>query len=151
MTDERHEYEQLRKAFDRLDTTEERLKRLRNLYPDNVWFEYARFTLGDVLVPGKIKDFITFEEFTRHRESTSDLLCAAYRSLLEVPDVKGVEEGISVPWGEAKEMQIKWVMKLYQKELDERWGGSKLVDEKYLPLGLLSMMRRKAVRWTMVL
>lgn len=160
LADERGEYERLCKVFDKLDTTEDRLKRLRHLYPDNVWFEYARLSLGDVLVPGENKDFLTFEEYTRHCESTSYLLSATYKSLLDVPHVKGVEEGkhvewiqpsTSVPWSEAKEMQIKWVMKLYQEELDERWGGSKLVDENYLPLGLLSMMRRKAVRWTMVL
>ncbi|KAH8156943.1 hypothetical protein CIB48_g11302 [Xylaria polymorpha] len=54
-------------------------------------------------------------------------------------------------WDNPRVLQIQWVLQLYQDELIERWGGSRLVDEKYLPLGLLAMVRRKAVRWTMVL
>ncbi|KAI0856322.1 hypothetical protein F4860DRAFT_506817 [Xylaria cubensis] len=157
---EKEEYDEARKVLGRLKSTEERLDRVRLLYPENQWFEYVRLVLDKVLVPGEESDFMSFEEYTRHRESTSHALIVAYNKLLEVPTQKGAKLELFVTealrragikdWENPIVLQIQWVLQLYQDELKERWGGSRLVDEKYLPLGLLAMMRRKAVRWTMV-
>ncbi|KAI8955217.1 hypothetical protein F4801DRAFT_378900 [Xylaria longipes] len=160
LKNEKEEYDQTRKALGRLKN-EERLDRLRSLYPESVWFEYARLVLDKALVPGEDDSFMSFEEYTRHHESTSRLLSVAYNRLLEVPGQKGANLELFVTeallragitdWGNPTVLQIQWVLQLYQDELKERWGGPRLVDEKYLPLGILAMMRRKAVQWTMVL
>ncbi|TRX90496.1 hypothetical protein FHL15_008665 [Xylaria flabelliformis] len=158
---EKEEYDEARKVLGRLNSTEKRLDRVRLLYPENQWFEYARLVLDKVLVPGEESDFMSFEEYTRYRESTSRALVAAYNRLLKVPSQKGAKLELFVTKALRRAgikdledpiaLQIQWVLQLYQDELKERWGGFRLVDEKYLPLGLLAMMRRKAVRWTMVL
>lgn len=114
-----------------------------------------------MLTSGIDDDSVTFEDYTRHRQSTSSLLNSAYNKLLDVPFQKGANlerfvnqalahAGIKTA-EDSKVLQVKWVLQLYHDELQERWGGSRLVDERYLPLGLLAMMRRKAVQWTMVL
>ncbi|RWA11663.1 hypothetical protein EKO27_g3456 [Xylaria grammica] len=155
---EKDEYDIARKAFAKLDGGE-RLMRLRKLYPQPSEAYLASQVLSKVLTPGQDDDFWSFEDYTRHREWTSGFLTRAYNILLDVPIQKGADvesfatralarAGIK---GEAKVLQVEWVLQLYQDELKERWGGSRLVDKKYLPLGLLTMMRRKAVRWTMVL
>ncbi|KAI1753049.1 hypothetical protein F4782DRAFT_539794 [Xylaria castorea] len=158
---EKEEYDEARKVLGRLKSTEERLDRLRILYPESLWFEYARLVLDKVLVPGEDNDFMSFEEYTRHRESNSRVLAVAYNKLLEVPSQKGAKLEMFVTdalcrarikdWENPIVLQIQWVLQLYQDELKERWGGARLVDERYLPLGLLAMMRRKAVKWTMLL
>ncbi|KAI0445711.1 hypothetical protein F4803DRAFT_507060 [Xylaria telfairii] len=161
LKDERLEYEEDRKVVARCKTAEERLARVRALYPESPWFEYAQSKLDKILIPGEDDDFMSYEEYTRHSESTSRMLTPAYNRLLHVPSQKGatlepfVTDALSragiKDWDNPRVLQIQWVLQLYQDELIERWGGSRLVDEKYLPLGLLAMMRRKAVRWTMVL
>ncbi|GAP88949.1 hypothetical protein SAMD00023353_3400220 [Rosellinia necatrix] len=161
LANEKEEYDNARKALGKLETAEDRLSRLRGLYPDSLRFKYARLVLEDVLTSGG-SGFFSFEEYTRHRESTSRHLNVAYRKLLEVPDQRGVkaepefvtwaliDAGLD-GWDGPRRLQVEWVLQLYQDELNERWGGPKLIDEKYLPTGLLTMMRRKAVQWTMVL
>ncbi|KAI0472230.1 hypothetical protein F4859DRAFT_504899 [Xylaria cf. heliscus] len=158
---EKEEYDEAHKVLGKLKSAEERLNRLRTSFPQTVWFDYARIVLEEVLIPGSEGDFMSFEEYTRHRESTSDPLGVAYKKLLGSPSQKGakLEQFVTDALHRAgikdlenpQVLQIQWVLQLYQDELKERWGGSRLVDEKYLPLGLLAMMRRKGVQWTMVL
>ncbi|KAJ2991443.1 hypothetical protein NUW58_g2511 [Xylaria curta] len=161
LTSERAQYNISRTSFGKLTTTEERLGRLHAVYDNDIWFEYARLVLDKVLRPEEDDDFMSFEEYTRYRESTSQSLGRAYVKLLDVPNQKGANlepfvtealrrAGLSES-NSPKVLQIQWVLQLYQDELKERWGGPTLVDEKYLPLGLLTMMRRKGVQWTMVL
>ncbi|KAI0541351.1 hypothetical protein GGR58DRAFT_510945 [Xylaria digitata] len=155
---EKTEYYVARKKFAKLDSGE-RILRLQKIYPDASEAQRAIATLSGALTPGQDADFLSFEEYTRHREWTSSLLTRTYRQLLTVPAQKGVAvesfviealESVDIK-DEAKVRQIEWVLELYQDELKESWGGSRLIDQKYLPLGLLTMMRRKAVQWTMVL
>ncbi|KAJ8132448.1 hypothetical protein O1611_g1177 [Lasiodiplodia mahajangana] len=161
LADEKESYEGMRKSMAKLDSTEDRLRRVQMIYTGEFRAEFARIILDKALTPGAGDDFWSFEEYTRHRESTSHLLGMAYSKLLKVPDQKGADvdrvvtralssDGIK-DLQDPRVLQIKWVLQLYQDELKERWGGFRLVDEKYLPLGLLAMMRRKAVQWTMVL
>ncbi|KAI0406936.1 hypothetical protein F4802DRAFT_60517 [Xylaria palmicola] len=161
LANERNEYDRTRREFEKLNSMEARLDRLRNMYSESVRLEDARLILDGELTPSENSDFMSFEEYTRHREVSSPSLSVAYGRLLDVPGQLGahlepfVNEALESAGirdrNSPKALQIKWVLQLYQDELKERWGGSRLVDEKYLPLGLLAMMRRKAVRWTMVL
>ncbi|KAI1438585.1 hypothetical protein GGR50DRAFT_685279 [Xylaria sp. CBS 124048] len=156
VSDEREEYEKARKELAKLNSPELRLARLRDLYPDNLWFENGRAILDKALIPGQDDQFMSFEEYTRHRELTSDLLRKAYQRLLDSPTQTGaylepfvtdalLSAGIKESSNASKLLQIQWVLQLYRDELKERWGGSRLVDSKSLPLGLLAMMRRKGV------
>lgn len=164
VTMEKEHYDRVRKTFATLTSTEERLSRLRLLWPDPVWFEYARVMLASVLVPPNDggDDFFSFEEFTRCRESNSPSLNWAYEKLLRVPTQAGARSdqsvadalklaGFDMQRDCAQLVQVVWPMELYRDELLEQWGGFRLVDEKHLPLGVLTMMRRKAVQWNMVL
>ncbi|KAI1130400.1 hypothetical protein F5Y10DRAFT_236031 [Nemania abortiva] len=158
LADEKTEYEEFQKKVAKLSSTEDRLRHIQTIYLGDVRAEYAQIILEGVLAGD---DVWSFEEYTRHRESTSHLLKVAYSKLLEVPHHKGADLDRFVTKAmssagikdvdDPKVLQIKWVLQLYQDELKERWGGFRLVDEKYLPLGLLAMMRRKGVQWTMVL
>ncbi|KAI1820534.1 hypothetical protein F4861DRAFT_54483 [Xylaria intraflava] len=162
LAEEKEEYDRARKELGKLSSLEQRLARLRDLYPDNLWFQYGRSVLDKVLPPGRDTQFMSFEEYTRHRESTSRLLSSVYSKLLDAPIPKGayldpfvtdelLRREIDDSSDGSKILQIQWVLQLYQDELKAGWGGCRLVDSKSLPLGLLAMMRRKAVRWTMVL
>ncbi|TGJ79462.1 hypothetical protein E0Z10_g9311 [Xylaria hypoxylon] len=158
LTEEKYQYDRTRKALAKLDIGE-RLDRLQRLYPIAHEFHAASIDLSEVLTAGQDADFLAFEEYTRNREWTSSLLTRAYDKLLTVPIQKGayIESFATLALSsadikdEARSFQIAWVLQLYQDELKERWGGFRLVDQKYLPLGLLTMMRRKAVQWTMVM
>ncbi|KAI1171649.1 hypothetical protein F4777DRAFT_591057 [Nemania sp. FL0916] len=153
--DEKELYDRYRRQNGKLGSPEARLSRLRILYQDDLWFEFSRLILETELGPAANNDFFSFEEFTRHRESTSFLLNRAYSRLLKVPSQKGAKlehfatEAIRRAklgtLNDEKLLQVEWVLQLYQDELQERWDGPKLVDAKYLPLGLLALMRRKAV------
>ncbi|WDK19377.1 hypothetical protein CGRA01v4_10664 [Colletotrichum graminicola] len=47
--------------------------------------------------------------------------------------------------------EMKWVMQMYHKEAKARYDGLRLVEEQFLPLGGIAMMRKKTVRWGLVL
>ncbi|KAF2972289.1 hypothetical protein GQX73_g1341 [Xylaria multiplex] len=137
----------------------ERILRFQKLYPDVSEAQSLTAILSGTVALSQDVDFLSFEEYTRYRELTSNLLSRTYHQLLKVPGQKGatVEPFVTEALAsvkikdEAKLRQIEWVLQLYQDELEESWGGSRLIDQKYLPSGLLTMMRRKAVQWTMVL
>ncbi|KAI0392565.1 hypothetical protein F5Y17DRAFT_459783 [Xylariaceae sp. FL0594] len=159
--DERSAYSQARQEYLRLSTPEERLSRLRSLYPDDIQFEYARLMLGPVLTPGRDEEFMSFEEYTEYRESDSRALRHTYCELLTVPARGGLEADtpfIQELWtagyhtaDDSQRLQVLWVLKMYEEELKDLYGGFKLIDAQYLPLGVLDMLRRKGVQWTMVL
>lgn len=52
---------------------------------------------------------------------------------------------------DAKAVQTRWNLQMYRDELNDECGGNIMIEERFLPLGVLAMMRRKAVRWNMVL
>ncbi|KAI1118101.1 hypothetical protein F5Y14DRAFT_297296 [Nemania sp. NC0429] len=161
LASEKEEYDRVRNEHQKLNSAEARLGHLRNLYTDDLWFEIGRVVLDNVLTSGIDDDFMPFDDYVRYRQSTSFILNGAYNKLLEVPSQKGanLEMFVALSLGQAgitsvedpKVLQVKWVLQLYHDELQERWNGARLVDERYLPLGLLAMMRRKAVQWKMVL
>ncbi|KAI3327740.1 hypothetical protein HD806DRAFT_483779 [Xylariaceae sp. AK1471] len=157
---EKENYRTAQRNFTWLDT-QARLGRLHFLYPNPKRFEYAQEMLANVLVPGDGDDFFSFEEYISHSESNSSVLDKAYIRLLSLPAQEGpqadqpvIEELNRVgfkAWDNSQLLQVRWVVQLYYDELKEQFGGCRLVDEKHLPLGVLTMMRRKAVQWNMVL
>lgn len=149
--DEREEYELKKKEFYSISSIEEREERAT--------FRLGRFDAGEVLNSMEAEIFFSFEEWAASREVTSEKLRDAYKDLQATPTQKrqpanfevvdflndlGIEEGTMFS-------EVRWLVQIYDKEVKERFDGRRLVDERFLPLGVISMMRKKAVRWGMVL
>ncbi|KAL7621039.1 hypothetical protein AAE478_008351 [Parahypoxylon ruwenzoriense] len=160
--EEKEIYEKAKKAFYEL-TVEQRLARLRQLTRDEIAYVNAKKTICE---EGKAEDgsntFFSFEEHMRWCENTSRILAGTYRKLLSLPrptepklddDVKSAIFllGNNLHHESAKAKEAKWVLQMYADELRTEYGGMRLVEEKYLPLGVLAMLRRNAVRWNMIL
>ncbi|KAI1491059.1 hypothetical protein F5X96DRAFT_633140 [Biscogniauxia mediterranea] len=163
---ERGDYAAARRVFYAYGSVEERLRQVHSAAAAS-WTTIADYeasradTLG-ALDPAEHDTFFSFEEYTRWRETTSFRLQQAYLKLLEAPtargpdlddDVRGVLTQLSISPSDPspKLQEVPWILQMYGDELRDQCGGLRLVEQKFLPLGLLSMMRRKAVRWNLVL
>ncbi len=154
---ERIFYEQYRKEFEQM-SQQAKKKRFRMVYTD----EY-----GDIPSSASLRDlqsFMTFEEFMKYRETLDERLARVYSSMMEVPYVrhvrssrrvddvvmelvdsdKGLEKG-----GMAEE--VRWTLQMYERELMDMCGGLRVVDKQLLPLGILTILRKRKVAWQMVL
>lgn len=47
--------------------------------------------------------------------------------------------------------ETKWLVQMYAPEMLKNYGGVGLVEKKYLPVGVMAMVKEKRVRWQMVL
>jgi len=112
--------------------------------------------------PEEQDTFMSFEEFTKWRESTSTSLRQTYMELLLTP----VDETLWTPADVSRELgslqwelpelkdlgaEKKWIVDLHAAELFEKCGGLSMVEKSFLPLGVLTMMRSEKVTWQMVL
>ncbi|KAL1981485.1 hypothetical protein VTN96DRAFT_2514 [Rasamsonia emersonii] len=110
--------------------------------------------------------FMSLDEFSRFREFVSEDLHSLYLSLMSTPppedihltrEVRHALDQLKLTTGKigtAKKMMTsttKWVLQMYAGEMFERCGGLSLVEKRYLPTGVLAMMRGKKVTWQMVL
>ncbi|GJC83204.1 hypothetical protein ColLi_06042 [Colletotrichum liriopes] len=149
--EEREEYELMKKEFEALSGAEEREIRAER--------RFGHFDPADVLRPGEADVFMSFEEYAAHRELTSTHFAEAYRSLQGTPAVtepwidRAVDRALSKLNIQPASMltEVEWVMQMYYKEAKERFDGLRIVEERFLPLGVIAMMRKKAVRWGLVL
>lgn len=107
-----------------------------------------------------LQDFMSFEEFSRHRESTSASLFAVYSKLLKQPGkistdwddsdtiVAGaIAGGPSSDFGRMDIGYWKWVITLYGEEMRERFGGLAVVEKGLLPTGMAGLFRSGKVKW----
>lgn len=163
---EKQEYHELRKSFDQLDDAQ-RIGKYCAVSGCRGRQEYAEGMLGRILSPAELKTFMSLEEFSKWRKVLSGPLAKAYELLMAAPET--TPDGISDPALEsaiwpalhtigqrrkdkgASAIETRGNLQLYREELREECGGWSMVEERYLPLGVLAMMRRKAVRWNMVL
>ncbi|MCJ1455726.1 hypothetical protein MMC28_006082 [Mycoblastus sanguinarius] len=104
--------------------------------------------------------FMSFDEYTRYREETSDPLWYAYSALLEAPtertirttpDVSSARESASLSVQNGTKWQSEaydeWLMQLYGSDIIKRFGGLALGEKRLLSIGLASMLRSEKVRW----
>jgi hypothetical protein len=153
-------YKSYKKAFEELGTTEKRLSRFKR------WSGHSRSEIINSLSPTELDTFMSMDEFTRWRESTSGAATSAYLDLLRTPspsgpglddDIQSIVQytlGLDLSPGSSTEKQsreVQWALQMYSDGLRRDFGGMSLVDKQYLPLGVLTMMRSQAVKWTMVL
>lgn len=156
LSDERETYENLKRAFE-LHSIQARKTRLRTIYRDEDG------NINDPNAPTSLAEFMTFEDFTAARESTSPELTLTYNDLMRKPSQKRtatstqvdrtisflVEQAGTIPVG--MEAEMRWLLQMYEGELLAKCGGMSLVEKNLLPLGVLTILRKKRVAWQMVL
>ncbi|SPO01781.1 uncharacterized protein DNG_04454 [Cephalotrichum gorgonifer] len=159
---EREAYAVALKKFTELGTTEERLRQLRGGYSDTDAYRNAKKHVVDTFDDDDLDNFFSFEEYMRFSETTSPRLREAYVRLTSTPQADGpivdddVETalrsaGISLRDESPKAKEARWALQMFRVELRDTVGELRLVEKNLLPLGVLAMMRQKAVKWTMVL
>jgi hypothetical protein len=152
--DEIESYTYAKKTFDEMsERTRRRHAESVNPYPNT----------GEPLIITEkdLNTFMSFEEYTRYRQSDSNSLRILYDDLMQAPYTETIQltrecrDAIDVvrrklryPSQTPEEM---WVLQLYADDLLKRAGGLNLVEKRFLPGGLLEMMKEKRVKWNMVL
>jgi hypothetical protein len=114
--------------------------------------------------PAELKEFMSFEEYTRYRDTASPSLRLAYRNLMVTPQKKELHLSRDVSDALRKVGRVqpgmslsnltserKWIIQLYSADLFKRFGSLDIVDKGLLPLGVMTMLRNKNVTWQMVL
>jgi hypothetical protein len=64
---------------------------------------------------------------------------------------KQVQERLKYSGLAKADEEIKWLLQYYAKELEEKCGELTVVDRKLLPLGVLTILRKRKVSWQMAL
>jgi len=161
--EELKQYRDLKKNFEDDDNFEERIMRFRN--NNSLRFgSKSRKEMAKYMSEGDNGDgaetFFSFEDFTRFRELSSLALGRTYTELRNVPravgpvldnDVWQAMEDVAGHSNDSKVREAQWALQMYGRTLRQDFGGMRLVDDEFLPLGVLKAMRNKAVKWTMVL
>lgn len=111
--------------------------------------------------PEEKDTFISFEEWTRFRWSHSAPFCRLYEKLQGVPMADGIRFTSPVTTALSAVLrgsqvsdfdeETKWLVQMYAPDVLKNYGGVGLVQKKYLPVGVMAMVKEKRVRWQMVL
>ena len=157
LKEENELYNNSKTEFEEL-TEQDKKRRLRAIYKDS----YGEASISAELEKS-LETFMSKEEFIVHRESTSPELVKVYQELMEVPMKKQIvtssrvsktmqklEEGMSDTSKEGRS-EMEWLLQFYERELLEKCGGMSIVEKNLLPLGILTILRKKKVAWQMVL
>ena len=114
-----------------------------------------------VITETDMHTFMSFEEYTRYRESRSNSLRLLYEALMQVPYTKSIQgtrecrDALNAVTGQFQlsdqNPEMKWILQLYSDDVLKRFGGITLVEKRFLPVGILAMMKEKRVKWNMVL
>ncbi|KXH47913.1 hypothetical protein CSAL01_07316 [Colletotrichum salicis] len=146
---ERKDYEDRKREFESTKATETR----------ELGDDYLGPSDGQFFSPDDLKTFFAFEEFTENRSTTSSHLRDLYERVQGTPPVlspkadRQVYEALEdLPIQSANSRsELRWVVQMYHQEAKDRFDGLRLIEERFLPLGVIDMMRQKAVRWGLVL
>lgn len=164
------QYTECQKEFEKMD----QVQRVRAFVSKWESFGYndsdeADNALSSLLNTEELGMFMSREDFGRWRETTSFDLANTYKTLQSAPaeDEWGTEEpkldaevieafrtaGLShsVTGNGPKAVEVRWNSQMYYGKLRDELGGLRMVDDQFLPLGVLALMKRKAVRWSMAL
>ncbi|RDW68901.1 uncharacterized protein DSM5745_08661 [Aspergillus mulundensis] len=144
-------YNSLKKEFDELPQTT-RMTR----------FAHANNGMERRFVPRAERDtFMSFEEWSRFRWSQSTLFRTLYQDLQEVPEPDGIDFTmemsnalfVALNSGQVRalDQEVRWILQMYAPEVLRDYGGAALVDRKYLPVGVMAMVKERRVKWQMVL
>ena len=159
---EREAYNAARKEFVDLEGADERIRRLRPCYDHRDEYEAAKKNIRASMSEYELNKFFSYGDYMRFIETTSEALAAAYHRLVSTPEAQGpdldtdvrralTELRIGSSDEKPESRETRWALQMFAPELREALGGLRLVEDDLLPLGVLTMMRKKAVRWNMVL
>ncbi|KAH7321850.1 hypothetical protein BKA65DRAFT_513106 [Rhexocercosporidium sp. MPI-PUGE-AT-0058] len=97
--------------------------------------------------------FMSWEEFRKHREQTSTLLYRVYKTLMREPSEQavspspGVVEALSrKTWDDLTRYQQQ-VIELHADDIIPRFSGLNIVEQGWLPTGMVSMFRESRFQW----
>ncbi|PVH74284.1 hypothetical protein DL98DRAFT_519356 [Cadophora sp. DSE1049] len=154
---EKEEYDASKAWYESL-SPQAKKRQLHLIYTD----EYGDANTSSA--PSDTDPFMSFEEYISCRESVSPELQCAYQDLMGVPRQQQVvtsEEVIQAirqleKWQpelvtDSMRGEMKWLLQMHEKELLEKCGGMSIVEKNLLPLGILTILRKKRVAWQMVL
>ncbi|KAI9163662.1 putative ubiquitin-protein ligase [Paramyrothecium foliicola] len=156
LDDEAAAYKLFKKSFDGFASVDARIARAMSM-------TLSERMLREVLSPNELDEFFSVEEYRKGRETNSAAFLQAYQTLHKVPkantpvldpDIQNVvryELNLKSKDKTGKAQETRWALQMYGDSLRKDYGGLRLVDKEYLPLGVLNLMRSKAVRWNMVL
>ncbi|KAM0186540.1 hypothetical protein ACHAPI_011669 [Fusarium lateritium] len=158
---ENERYKRYKKQFESRAGVSDRI----NAAINNTWSgePVSPESFKNLLSSEELESFFSKDEYTKHRELTSHALREAYLSLQSVPsamspdmdsDVSQTinqELGVSPNDKSSKVQEARWALQMYRDGLRRDYGGLRLVDKEHLPLGVLTLLRSRAVTWTMVL
>ena len=112
----------------------------------------------DVVKAQEADTFFSLAEFTKGREFHSAALERLYKGLMSVPNECGIfisgkvsDTLTSMHLEIDREYPVEWIADVHAADVLKRCGDLRMVDQGYLPLGVLGMMRKKKVTWQMVL
>ncbi|KUJ08149.1 uncharacterized protein LY89DRAFT_629916 [Mollisia scopiformis] len=121
---------------------------------------YRQTTSDPSYYPADYQTFISFEEFTSHREEfysgySGDLL-SCFTEFLKYPEAETVDSE-NVDWDALRDAMapangevddyLKWVAQLYGKDMREKFGGLQIVEKGLLPMGMVGLFRSGRVKW----
>ncbi|KAL6720915.1 hypothetical protein ACLMJK_000014 [Lecanora helva] len=173
LEDERKAYQKSKERFDALNERD-RTRRLESILgktsEHNQFIPIASAATHDdkrkepTWDGPKDTEFMTFEEYTKYRETSSSFLKDAYDDLLRTPvevnveASKDVSEELStlsytqqgVIWSQLSS-DHKWLIQLHSKEAFERFGSLSIVESGLLPMGVMNLLRKRKVVWQTVL
>jgi hypothetical protein len=139
--EEQEEYERLKESWN----SGERKRRHNATLPKND-FGTETEAAGDA--------FMTFDEFTRYREETSDQLYIAYKDLLESSREELINVSADLSRGLSEHdlensPYWRWICNLYAGDMKQRFGGQglQLGERDLLPVGLVNVLKSEKVRW----
>jgi hypothetical protein len=151
--EEKENYKEGKKQFE-ARSPQDRLALFRSIYIDKYGILKAPTNSNTAAITeAQLNLFMTFEEFTRWREAQSTSLCRAYQDLMRVPRntnvvySKEVQEQLKHSELGTADEETKWLLQYYAKELEEKCGELTVVDKKLLPLGVLTILRKRKVSW----
>jgi hypothetical protein len=129
----------------------------RNVFPDE--YGTSLFATTDPVVsPDKLDTFMSRDEFVSLRESISPELTQVYKELMQAPGKKPIDISSNarkiireLDVSSDEEEELRWMLQMYEKELVEMCGGLRIVEKILLPLGILTILRKRKVVWQMVL
>ncbi|KAL0951138.1 hypothetical protein HGRIS_007873 [Hohenbuehelia grisea] len=113
--------------------------------PDGSWTKGSSSKSGE---------FMSYEQYTAHRERTLGSWAARYEELMSVPPPITVKMtpalsasagSLSASWG--LDYYPAWVVALYGEELLKKFGTLEVVDPNLIPVGMVQLFKTSRMKW----
>ena len=154
---ERYTYHACKRAFEQETLPSKKKRRTKIFFEDNSYDE------DEVKV--SLDEFMSFGEYTRHREWTSIHLSKLYTDLMARPAISTVNlsERVNADLRRLKAAGAKdvdvdklssedmYVLQMFSDEMFKNFGTVGIVDRTLAPLGVMKAVMGEKVTWQMVL